>query len=102
MDDLQRDFEHRLRSDLEQIVRTGYRPNVFQRMLSQHGAVQTAKRLLTATQLSDGFRHLWEHRLLHLSVENAVLDPQFEPLFSDAERDLARARLRGAGFAPPA
>lgn len=95
-------FERRLRSDLDQILKTGYRPTVFQRMLAEHGAVQTTRRLLAATQLSDGFRHLWEHRLLHLSVENAVLDPRFDSLFSDAERQVARDRLTGAGFDPSA
>lgn len=98
MEDIARSFERRLRSDLDQIVRTGYRPTVFQRMLGEYGAVQTAKRLLAATTMSDGFRHLWEHRLLHLSVENAVLDPDFEPLFTEAERGIARERLERADF----
>ncbi len=67
-------------------------------MLSEYGAVETAKRLLAAPQVSDGFRWLWEHRLLRLSVENAVLGLGFEELFTDRDRTVATQRLRDAGF----
>jgi hypothetical protein len=66
-------------------------------MLAQHGAVEAVRRLLTSPQLSDGFRYLWEHRLLRLSVEKAVLDEEFAGLFSEEERDTARKRLHDAG-----
>jgi hypothetical protein len=97
-DDAARSFDARLRADLDAILRAGYRPTTFQRMLSEHGAVETAKRLLGSPQVSDGFRWLWEHRLLRLSVENAVLAPGFEELFTDHERAVAEKRLRDAGF----
>ena len=58
---------------------------------------ETAKRLLASAQVSDGFRWLWEHQLLRLSVENAVLAPGFEELFTDHERAVAEQRLRDAG-----
>jgi hypothetical protein len=99
--DVARAFERRLLSDLAAIVRAGYRPSQFQRMLSEHGAVGTAQRLLAAAQVSDGFRWLWEHRMLQHSVENAVLDDEFAAVFRREERSTAERRLRDAGFAPP-
>jgi hypothetical protein len=97
-DDAARAFDRRIRSDLDAIVRAGYRPTQFQRMLSEHGAVGTAQRLLAASQISDGFRWLWEHRMLQHSVENAVLHDAFVALFSPDERSTAERRLRDAGF----
>jgi hypothetical protein len=91
-------FEQRLRSDVDAMIRSGYRPTIFQRMLAEHGAVGAARRLLAAPQVSDGFRYLWEHRMLQHSVENAVLAPQFTELFTDRERQIARERLLQAGF----
>jgi hypothetical protein len=35
--------------------------------------------------------------MLHLTVEKAVLDPEFQPLFTDQERAVAERRLRDAG-----
>jgi hypothetical protein len=94
-------FERRVRADVQAVVAAGYRPTVFQRMLADHGAVDTARRLLASAELSDGFRYLWEHGLLRLSIENAVLDPAFAGLFGEEERDVARRRLVGAGYSIP-
>lgn len=87
-----------MRQDLDAIVRAGYRPTLFQRMLAEIGAVGAAQRLLAASTLSDGFRYLWEHRLLRHSIENAVLDDGFADLFSDQEKAVARQRLKDAGY----
>jgi hypothetical protein len=86
---------------MQAVVAAGYRPTVFQRMLADHGAVDTARRLLASAELSDGFRYLWEHGLLRLSIENAVLDPAFAGLFGEEERDVAWRRLVGAGYSIP-
>jgi hypothetical protein len=98
IEDAARAFDRRLREDLAAILRAGYRPSQFQRMLCEHGAVGTAQRLLAVPQVSDGFRWLWEHRLLQHSVENAVLGGEFAVLFTPDERDTAERRLRDAGF----
>jgi hypothetical protein len=92
------DFDRSVRPDPDAILASGYRPTAFQRMLAEYGAVETAKRLLAAPGPSDGFRHLWEHGLLRHSIESAVLQPAFEPLFTEAELDAARRRLLQAGF----
>jgi hypothetical protein len=67
-------------------------------MLSEHGAVGTAQRLLAAPQVSDGFRWWGEHRLLKHSVEHAVLGGEFAVLFTPDERNTAERRLRDAGL----
>ena len=44
--------------------------------------------------VSDGFTTLWELKRLDLSVEAYVLRSEYAPLFTEAERGIARARLR--------
>ena len=43
------------------------------------------------------FRRLAEARKLDLTMEYQVLMPEFAPLFTDAERNTARARLLDHG-----
>jgi hypothetical protein len=67
-------------------------------MLVEYGGVETARRLLRKSEPSDGFTTLWELRRLDLSVEAFVLRPEYAPLFTEAERGIARARLKEYGY----
>lgn len=78
----------------------GYTATYYLEMLHRHGALETARKLIASTSVSDGFTALWERRRLDLAVENVVLRPEFEPLFSDDEREVARRRLADYGYAP--
>lgn len=79
----------------------GYNATRFLQMLSTSGGVETARHLLDAPKVSDGFTTLWEHRRLDLSVEAHVLKPEFADLFSDAEQRIAAERLRQYGYQAP-
>ena len=76
----------------------GYNATVYLRMLADHGGLGTAKRLLAAPTISDGFVALWERGRVDLAVENVIIRTEFESLFTDEELDLARARLREYGL----
>ena len=67
-------------------------------MLSDIGLIETARRLVSSTQPSQGFTALWERRRLDLTVEAQVLRPEFTDLFTESERDAARSRLRQYGY----
>ena len=67
-------------------------------MVSDRGGLATARYLLHASSVSEGFTALWERRRLDLTVEAVVLQERFAPLFSDEERRIARARLREYGY----
>jgi hypothetical protein len=75
-----------------------YKPTYFVRMVSEHGGVEAARRLLATDKPSDGFTTLWEAGRLDLSVEAHVLDPAYEPLFTDDERSVAQRRLEQYGY----
>ena len=61
-------------------------------MLTEHGGVETARRLLP--QMSDGFTELWKRNRLDLTVEALVVQLKWDELFSDEERQIALSRLR--------
>ena len=63
-------------------------------MLNDHRGVETAKTLLRANGESEGFTALWERGRLDLSVEALIHDhPEYHPLFTPEEREMARQRL---------
>jgi hypothetical protein len=77
----------------------GYQAGYFLQMVSEHGGLETARRLLHAPTPSEGFTALWERHRLDLTVEAIILKPEFAPLFTDEDRDIARTRLREYGYA---
>jgi hypothetical protein len=76
----------------------GYNATYFVRMLSEHGGLATAQRLLAVPTASDGFTALWERQRLDLTLEAQVVQPKFAPLFTEAEVDVARQRLHELGY----
>ena len=70
-----------------------YNATRFFQMLIEHRGVRTAQILLNSTDVSEGYTVLAELGRLDLTVEALVLDPQWEELFSDEERQIARDRL---------
>lgn len=76
----------------------GYDARAYLGMLAQYGGLGTARRLLATSSVSEGFVALWERKRIDLAVENVVLRPEFESLFTDEERDTARRRLAEYDF----
>ncbi len=99
MTDLERSFHRAMVKVYEDAKReTGYNATRFLQMVSEQGGLATAKQLLHASTVSDGFTALWERGRLDLAVESVVLRPEFAPLFTDEERDLASSRLEQYGW----
>lgn len=76
----------------------GYNASRFLGMLNDMGGLRTARALLHAPAVSDGYTALWERQRLDLTVEAVILHPEWHPLFSDHERQIARERLEEYGF----
>ena len=81
----------------------GYNATRFLGMVSERGGLETARYLLNASTVSDGYTALWERGRLDLTVEAMILQPEWQPLFSERERQIAADRLRQYGYAesPP-
>lgn len=77
-----------------------YHATYFLGMLADLGGLETARRLIRLSAVSDGFTALWERRRLDLSVEALVLREEFASLFTEDEREPAERRLRDYGWVP--
>jgi hypothetical protein len=71
----------------------GYDPKLFMQMIWELGPVKTARRLLHADPVPEGFVFLLERHRLDLSVEHLILEERWTPLFTEEERRIARRRL---------
>lgn len=76
----------------------GYNASRFLQLIGNKGGLTAAKQLISKPGGTDGFTTLWEHGRLDLSVEAHVLKPEYNDLFTDAERDMCRERLRQFGY----
>jgi hypothetical protein len=96
------DAEHRFHRAMVEIYErarreAGYTATRFLQMVSEQGGLASARTLLHTPAVSEGFTALWERGRLDLTVEARVLEPEFESLFSEEERRIARERLRQYG-----
>ncbi len=89
------DIYKRAKSDV------GYNATRFLRMVSEHGGLETAKILIRSNAVSEGYIALHDRQRLDLTVEAVMLDRQWWPLFSDAERRIAIKRLRDYEYKGP-
>ena len=95
--DVRRDFDQAMMLIYVQAKQqAGYTATRFHQMLTEYGGVETARRLLP--RMSDGFEELWRRSRLDLTVEALVLEPRWDDLFSEEEREMARRRLRDCGM----
>jgi hypothetical protein len=78
----------------------GYWASYFLRGVRNHGGVAYAHQLLRAEGTTDGLKRLTDEHRLDLTMEALVLRPEFAPLFTDAERQVAASRLARAGYEP--
>src|SRR5438309_1997218 len=76
----------------------GYNATRFLGMVSDLGGYETARTLIHAPTVSEGYTALWEGERLDLTVEAVILEPEWQDLFSEIERVIARRRLAEYGY----
>lgn len=74
-----------------------YKATRFLHMLHEHRGIETARILLHASKVSEGYVALWERKRLDLTVEAVILAAEWHSLFSEQEREIARKRLAEYG-----
>jgi hypothetical protein len=79
----------------------GYNAARFLTMVAERGGLATARYLLHADTVSDGYAALCTRGRLDLSVEAVILDRKWKPLFTADERRIAIERLRKYEFGGP-
>ena len=99
MTDLEKRFDQAMREIYMTAKRDcGYNATRFLQLIAEKGGLAAAKQLSNRPGGTDGFTTLWELGRLDLSVEAHVLEPEFESLFSEEERNMCRERLEEFGF----
>jgi len=75
-----------------------YTASYFIQMVSELGGLETARRLLTKNELSEGFTELYLRDRLDLTVEAHVIKTEFRPLFTPQEIAIAKQRLQDMDY----
>jgi 5-methylcytosine-specific restriction protein A len=83
-------------AEAERAIR--YRPNYFIGMLETDGGHLTVIKLLSANGVSEGFKKLWEHGRLDLSVEALVVESEWRTAFDPVLIARAEKRLNEVGY----
>ncbi|HET8660795.1 MAG TPA: hypothetical protein VFM55_17565 [Micromonosporaceae bacterium] len=78
-----------------------YYPAVWIGMVAKLGAAEAARRLVISGEIQTGFERLVQAGRPELTIEWAILDMRWNPLFSEQHREAARWRLHQAGVQPP-
>ena len=96
------DFTRELLDKYQEAVRVcNYRATVFRGLIEARGAVGACKFLLGTEEPAVGFAALWECGRLDLTLEATIADnPNWHPLFTEAELQVARRRLEELGYTP--
>jgi hypothetical protein len=96
---IEKEFHRRMVGIYERArAETGYHATYFLRMLSEHGGLETARRLVGSSQPSEGFTTLYLKHRLDLTVEHLVLEVSFSSLFPIELIETARNRLSDYGM----
>jgi hypothetical protein len=94
------DFDRRVRNAIQEMIKHGYTPTIFLRMIGDHGAVEAVKRLMVKrVDPPKGFLKLLELGCPELSMESIITnEPEWKELFGEEEMNVARHRLKEAGI----
>lgn len=98
---LEAEFHNALLNTCRIAAEHGYDPKYLREMLSQHGGLGAAKRLINSPSPQYGLNRLARLKLLHISVEAHIADLRWASLFDYDERTEARKRLIARNYKFP-
>ena len=75
-----------------------YNATYLLKMISEEGGLKTAKHLINAKYVSEGFEKLFTLNRLDLTVEALVLTKPWHELFNSKELEIAIKRLNSLGY----
>lgn len=97
--ELERQFNEGIIEAYRFLARTiNYKAVWFLDTVAREGGIGAARQFIYGRDATYGLERLRQADLLDRSIEAWVLEPRFEPLFTDEEREKARNRLVQYGF----
>lgn len=98
-DQLELDFHKAMLNVYEAIYdRCGYRARKFKWLICKSGGLRAARILLSTDRMTEGLVQLYAAGSLDVSMEVMILNPKWNPLFNERERNMAKSRLRKLGW----
>lgn len=85
MNELEEEFERAIHQENVRSKPLGYNPTRYRQMIDQYGGLNTAKRLLSKHEITQGLIDLYELDCLDESMEALVIQERFKPLFTESE-----------------
>lgn len=76
----------------------GYTATRFLNMVTEQGGLEAARTLLYAEGVSEGYAALFMRGRLDLTMEAMILEPEWDELFTEEEREIAKKRLEQYGY----
>ena len=98
---MKKDVERRLRNEFIEAYTTAerdykFKSPIFIRMLNDHGAYETAKRLTDNPLWQSGYEKLAALGRTDLTVEHIILKPEYSIYFTDKQIHNAREKIKVA------
>ncbi len=76
-----------------------YNATLFLQMVTDHGGLEAARKLINSDTLSSGYTALWERGRLDLTLEAMVIEtPRYHSLFTAEELKICEKRLCDYGY----
>jgi len=101
---LEKRLKERLALSVQRVRKaTGYAPTRWLQLEGEYGSLGACQRVLGSCPKdvwSGQLTPLWETKVLGESAEAIALEAEFEKLFTEVERKVARERLKELGFEP--
>ena len=88
------DFETYIDGAIKKMNSLGYKPTYFMQMRHDYGTIQAIKKLIHNPRPRGGFLKLHELDHPELTMECIILEEQWRDLFTEADRNAARKKLR--------
>lgn len=88
------DFETYIDNAIKKMNSLGYKPTYFMQMRHDYGTIQAIKKLIHNPRPQGGFLKLHELDHPELTMECIILEEQWRDLFTEADRNAARKKLR--------
>ena len=96
--DLKLQFHNDMKKIYIEAGKLGYPAHKFIQKVSEIGGFEAARSFIVKSGGTEGFLKLYELKRLDLSVENLVLQPEYQELFSEQELEICRKRLEDFGY----
>jgi len=86
-------FDQRLLAAINEMHKFGYTPQYLVNMVNRYGAINAVKKLVIKPEISQGLLRLQKENALKLSLESIILEPEWENIFTEKERHIAKKKL---------